>query len=73
VKAGSLTFSVLIFTICSFICFTVIFMRRYMKWFGGGELGGPALQKWGTSILFVLLWLIYLVLSSLQAYEYIPF
>jgi len=72
VKAGSLTFSVMIFTITSVICLTVLFMRRYMKWFGRAELGGPTIPKNGTAILFVILWLIYVTLSSLQAYNYIP-
>lgn len=73
VKAGSLTFSVLIFTICSAVCFTVLFLRRFLKFFGRGELGGPTGPKWGTSGLYVALWFIYITLSSLQAYDYIPF
>lgn len=68
VKAGELTFSVMIFTICSIICFSVLFLRRYLKWFGRGELGGPILPKYLTSGLYVTLWLIYIILSSLQAY-----
>lgn len=73
VKSGSLTFSVLIFTICSGVCFTVLFLRRYMSWFGKGELGGPTMPKYMTTGLYFTLWLIYIVLSSLQAYDYIPF
>lgn len=72
VKAGSLTFSVMVFTICSLICFTVLFLRRYIKWFGRGELGGPAVPKYLTTGLYVSLWLIYIILSSLQAYGHIP-
>lgn len=73
VRAGSLTFSVLIFTICSLICFTILFLRRFLKIFGQGELGGPTGPKFVSGGLFVTLWLIYIILSSLQAYGIIPF
>lgn len=72
VKAGSLTFSVMIFTICSIVCFSVLFIRRFTKWFGRGELGGPTVPKMLTSGMFVLLWFLYITLSTLQAYDYIP-
>lgn len=72
VKAGSLTFSVIVFTICSFICFFILFLRRSMKWFGKAELGGPTVPKYLTTIIFVSLWFVYVLLSSLQAYGHIP-
>ena len=71
VRAGSLTFSVAVYTCVSFVCLTVLFLRRYLKVFGRGELGGPPVPKYLTSFLFVLLWVIYIVLSSLQAYGHI--
>lgn len=37
----------------------------------GGELGGPKVAKYMTAAAFFLLWLIYLVMSSLEAYGYI--
>lgn len=37
----------------------------------GGELGGPHAYKLATSILFVFLWLFYVLMSSLEAYDYI--
>lgn len=37
----------------------------------GGELGGPRGYKMATSILFVFLWLFYVLMSSLEAYDYI--
>jgi solute carrier family 8 (sodium/calcium exchanger) len=67
-----LTFSVAVYTAVSFVCLGVLFMRRYMKFFGRGELGGPALPKYGTTILFVFLWIVYIVLSALQAYGHLP-
>ena len=73
VKAGSLTFSVGVYTLVSFVCLAVLFMRRYMKIFGRGELGGPRIPKYFTSVLFVFLWIVYVVLSALQAYGHLPF
>jgi solute carrier family 8 (sodium/calcium exchanger) len=73
VRAGTLTFSVAVYTIVSFVCLAVLFMRRYMKVFGRGELGGPTVPKYLTSILFVTLWIIYIVMSALQAYGHLPF
>ena len=70
VQAGSLTFSVAVYTLCSFVCLAILFCRRYMKVFGRGELGGPAIPKYLTTFVFVSLWLVYVTLSSLQAYGY---
>ncbi len=70
-KAGSLTFSVAVYTVVSFIALIVLMFRRYISFFGRGELGGPLIPKYGTCALFVLLWIIYIVLSSLQAYDHI--
>ena len=71
VKAGSLTFSVAVYTCVSFVCLIVLFLRRYLKVFGKGELGGPTVPKYLTSLLYFSLWLVYIVLSSLQAYGHI--
>lgn len=73
VKAGSLTFSVFVYTIVSFVCLTILFLRRYLKVFGRGELGGPTIPKYITSIVYFSLWLVYILLSSLQAYGHIGF
>lgn len=71
VKAGSLTFSVAVYTCVSFVCLIILFLRRYLKVFGKGELGGPTVPKYLTSLTYFSLWLIYIVLSSLQAYGHI--
>ena len=71
VKAGSLTFSVAVYTCVSFVCLILLFLRRYLKVFGKGELGGPTIPKYLTSLTYFSLWLIYIVLSSLQAYGHI--
>ncbi|CAM6001535.1 unnamed protein product, partial [Sphagnum balticum] len=66
VDPGSLGFSVTIFCIFAFICSAVLLLRRNK--IVGGELGGPMKFKLPTTILFVSLWLLYVLLSSLEAY-----
>lgn len=73
VPAGDLTFSVVIFTIVSVLCLTVLLLRRYLNIFGRGELGGPLATKWITTSFFIFLWIFYIIISSLYAYEFIKF
>nr|XP_032811898.1 sodium/calcium exchanger 2-like isoform X3 [Petromyzon marinus] len=70
VQAGTLAFSVTLFTIFAFISVAVLMLRRRPSI--GGELGGPRRQKLLTCALFVLLWLIYILFSGLEAYCHIP-
>lgn len=71
VPAGSLGFSVTIFCIFALFAIALLVLRRKPA-LGGGELGGPrASIKWGSAIFFLLLWLIYVLLSSLENYCYI--
>eukprot|EP00908_Phaeocystis_cordata_P011090 Transcript_21930.p1 GENE.Transcript_21930~~Transcript_21930.p1 ORF type:complete len:847 (+),score=396.79 Transcript_21930:160-2700(+) len=65
VRAGDLGFSVLIFTICALIALGTILLRR------PNELGGNRTYAKATAGLFVGLWLVYVVLSSLSAYKHI--
>ena len=58
----------MIFTIAELICLSVLILRRYIPIFGRGELGGPSVPKYVTGGLFVALWIIYITVSSLQAY-----
>eukprot|EP00930_Biecheleria_cincta_P035153 TRINITY_DN24205_c0_g3_i1.p1 TRINITY_DN24205_c0_g3~~TRINITY_DN24205_c0_g3_i1.p1 ORF type:complete len:856 (-),score=177.60 TRINITY_DN24205_c0_g3_i1:134-2701(-) len=60
VKAGSLVFSVTVFTIGAMIAILLLVLRRK---FCGGELGGPRPQAIASSILLVCLWLLYISLS----------
>ncbi|XP_069750187.1 sodium/calcium exchanger 2-like isoform X2 [Narcine bancroftii] len=69
VDPGNLAFSVTIFTIFAFISVAILLYRRRAP--VGGELGGPRLSKLITSGFFILLWLLYIILSSLEAYCYI--
>ncbi|CAF3856523.1 unnamed protein product [Rotaria sp. Silwood1] len=71
VKAGDLSFSVLVFSICCILGMTVLTLRRFLGVFGKAELGGPAIPKYICSIFFVILWIGYLTLSGLQAYGHI--
>jgi solute carrier family 8 (sodium/calcium exchanger) len=66
VNPGSLAFSVTLF--CSFALVAIaLMMVRRMK-FCGGELGGPPKSRLFTASLFFGLWVLYLVLSSLESY-----
>lgn len=69
VSPGTLAFSVTLFTIFAFISVGVLLYRRRPEI--GGELGGPRTSKLLTSSLFILLWLLYIFFSSLEAYCHI--
>ncbi|XP_015206711.1 sodium/calcium exchanger 3 isoform X1 [Lepisosteus oculatus] len=69
VQAGSLAFSVTLFTIFAFLCITVLLYRRRPHI--GGELGGPRNHRLATSGFFVSLWLLYILFSGLEAYCHI--
>ncbi|XP_057218050.1 sodium/calcium exchanger 1a isoform X3 [Triplophysa rosa] len=66
VEPGTLAFSVTLFTIFAFVCIAVLMYRRRPEI--GGELGGPQTPKILTTTLFFSLWLMYIVLSSMEAY-----
>ncbi|TRY87424.1 hypothetical protein DNTS_017185, partial [Danionella cerebrum] len=66
VDPGTLAFSVTLFTIFAFVCIAVLMYRRRPEI--GGELGGPQLPKTLTTTLFFSLWLMYIILSSMEAY-----
>ncbi|XP_077262582.1 sodium/calcium exchanger 3 isoform X1 [Temnothorax americanus] len=66
VKPGNLAFSVTLF--CSEACFViVVLLVRRVKSIGG-ELGGPFIPKVITSVFLFSLWLLYLIMSTLEAY-----
>ncbi|XP_075490357.1 magnesium/proton exchanger isoform X2 [Primulina tabacum] len=62
-NAGGLSFSLLMFFATSVGCIGVLIYRRLTL---GAELGGPRLWAWITSVYLILLWLIFVVLSSLR-------
>ncbi|XP_011634463.1 sodium/calcium exchanger 2 isoform X1 [Pogonomyrmex barbatus] len=66
VKTGNLAFSVTLF--CSEACFVIlVLLVRRVKSIGG-ELGGPFIPKLITSVFLFSLWLLYLIMSTLEAY-----
>jgi len=64
--AGALVFSVFVFFGFAVVCIAVLIIRRY---YCGGELGGNKMVAQGTSLFFVLLWLGYVTVSALKAYD----
>jgi len=66
VPAGSLGFSVVVFIICAVLCIICLLVRRCKV---GGELGGSRNGRMMSLIFLVSLWLLYIIMSVLQAYE----
>ncbi|KAG8013014.1 Sodium/calcium exchanger 2, partial [Nibea albiflora] len=69
VEAGSLAFSVTLFTIFAFLAISVLLYRRRAHI--GGELGGSRGHRLVTSAFFFGLWFLYILFSSLEAYCHI--
>ena len=65
VPSGDLGLSVIVFTVCAIITIGLIFLRRAM---GAYELGGPAGPKWATFTLLIILWIVYIVVSTMSTY-----
>lgn len=63
---SSLAFSVTLF--CSEACVAILILLLRRNKAVGGELGGPKVIKYITASLLFGLWVIYLVMSSLEAY-----
>jgi len=64
VPAGSLGFSVLVFTVCALLCLALLQVRRIVH---GGELGGPAGSKWASAAVLCALWFVYIALSAMNS------
>jgi solute carrier family 8 (sodium/calcium exchanger) len=63
--AGSLSYSVVVFTCLALVCIAILFLRR-VKF--GGELGGKDKgPKVMSSVVLASLWVLYLVLSILKS------
>ena len=67
VPAASLGFTVIVFVVVAIICLVTLVIRRFVV---GGELGGSKAGRWGSMIFFCTLWFIYIVMSTLQVYDY---
>jgi Ca2+/Na+ antiporter len=69
VVGGDLGFSVAVFTGCAVCCLLILAIRRSLF---GGELGGPKRYAYLSSCIMVLLWVLYIALSSwkiMQSYK----
>ncbi|KAK1428168.1 hypothetical protein QVD17_16996 [Tagetes erecta] len=62
-NAEGLSFSLLVFFSTSVGCISILVLRRIVF---GGELGGPRVWAWITCAYFMLLWFIFVTLSSLK-------
>ena len=71
VSAGTLSFSVIVYTCCAIAAIALLMTRRFLPLFGKAELGGPKVTKCLSAAFFLFLWLLYIVLSILQCYGYI--
>ncbi|CAI5467794.1 unnamed protein product [Closterium sp. Yama58-4] len=65
VSTAGLGFSIIVFFLTTAVCMAILFLRRIML---GGELGGPRPLAWLSCLAFMLLWIVYMLLSSLNAY-----
>ncbi|XP_057365028.1 sodium/calcium exchanger 3-like isoform X2 [Daphnia carinata] len=71
VEAGSLGFSITIFTITAVLSLALLVIRRCSAACGRGELGGPLGTRYASAIFLVALWMAYVILSSLETYGHI--
>lgn len=66
-----MAFSVTIFCSGAAVAILILLLRRNKAI--GGELGGPPVFKYLTAFALIGLWVMYLVMSSLEAYGVISF
>ncbi len=71
VPAGDLGFSVAVYTAVAFAAIALILLRRFLSLFGNAELGGAVIPKYMSGAFLIMLWFVYIILSSLQAYGHI--
>ena len=67
VRPGSLAFSVTVFVVGAVIAVAGLLIRR-KETVAGGELGGPSSLKHIFTVMLILIWITYLVLSGLEIY-----
>ena len=66
-RKDGLSFSVAIFTLCAICTILILLLRRRSD--PPAELGGDRKLAVATSAFLLFLWLMYILLSSLKAYE----
>lgn len=70
VPSGPLAFSVIVFLCVAMVCYVLLVARRIWV---GGELGGTKCGRYASAIFLFFLWFIYILMSSLQAYDIIKY
>lgn len=65
VPSGDLGFAVALYTAIAIIAIVILLIRRFCA---GGEVGGSKRTALVTGLVLLLLWLLYVLLSALQAY-----
>ena len=70
VQPGALAFSVTIYCIFAVVAISVMMLRRWHPAVKG-ELGGPMKYRLPTTIFFITLWIVYIIVSSLEGYCHI--
>lgn len=68
VNSGSLGFTVMLYTGVALIGIAILMFRRTSSACGRAELGGPNRSKRVSAMILILLWVLYVTMSSLQAY-----
>ena len=63
--AGDLAFSVLVFVLVGGAGMAILAVARHY----GGELGGSKARQWAIASVLGGLWILYLILSGLRAYD----
>lgn len=62
-NAEGISYSLVVFFSTAIGCIFVLVLRRIVF---GAELGGPRIWAWITCVYFMMLWLIFIILSSLK-------
>ena len=70
-ESGALGFSVVLFCIGAVCGVVILLLRRFIPALGRAELGGPVVPKVISGVLLFTIWLLYVLISSLQAYGHI--
>lgn len=71
VRAEGLELSVLMYSVVAVIAFILLFLRRRLKFFGAGEIGGPLNGRYISVAILLTLWVAYMVCTVLDTYGYI--
>ncbi|KAG0730061.1 Sodium/calcium exchanger 2 [Chionoecetes opilio] len=70
VGSTGLGFSVGLFTGLCVLTIGILMLRRVLTVCGKAELGGPPVSRYISGAIMISIWMIYVLLSSLQAYGY---